>query len=154
MSSLSCIYYCGYEYTSIILTTISYSSASYHTTLSHIPTRILVSQVQWRATGDCRHPCPASVEESAASLSCGVLTYRKNAALCHRPRSWIVESSTPARVAVVAAPILKLWPAYWCWGKPRVSRILRNLVITAVFRMGSFPTSRKNAPGCAPRLAT
>ena len=35
------------------------------------------------------------------------------AELCHRPRSWMVESLTPARAADVAAPNRKLWPAYW-----------------------------------------
>ena len=44
--------------------------------------------------------------------------YWRKAALYHLPRVWIVESSIPAAAAVVATPILKLWPAYWCWGRP------------------------------------
>ena len=38
---------------------------------------------------------------------------RKFAELCHLPKIWMVESSTPARAADVAAPMRKLWPAYW-----------------------------------------
>ena len=41
-------------------------------------------------------PCHASMVESAASLSCRVLTHRRNVALCQYPSSLIVESSTPA----------------------------------------------------------
>ena len=37
--------------------------------------------------------------------------YSKKAALCHRLRTWMVESSIPARAAEIAALILKQWPA-------------------------------------------
>ncbi len=55
---------------------------------------------------------------TAASCTLGILMYWRKTALCHRPRSWIVESST---LAEVAAPIRKLCPAYWCWGRPIIS---------------------------------
>ena len=55
-------------------------------------------------------PCPASVVERAMRLSFSILMYSKNAELCQRPSIWMAESSSPARAAVVAAPILKLCP--------------------------------------------
>ena len=60
--------------------------------------------------GSCA-PKDANTEESEASCSLGMCTYCKKAARCQRPRAWIMESSTPARAAEVAAPIRKLWPA-------------------------------------------
>ena len=69
--------------------------------------------------------CPASVAESAASCSFGIRTYRKNAELCHCPNVCSTESSTPAMAAVVAAPILKLWPQYWSWATPMLVRLAR-----------------------------
>ena len=62
--------------------------------------------------------CLAKTDENVASFSFGVRMYNRKAELCHLPNAWIVESSMPASAAVVAAPILKLWPAYWCCGKP------------------------------------
>ena len=37
--------------------------------------------------------------------------YDWKAKLDHLPRAWIMESLIPTADAVVAAPILKLWPA-------------------------------------------
>ena len=37
--------------------------------------------------------------------------YSKKVALCHRLRTWMVESSIPARAAEIAALILKQWPS-------------------------------------------
>ena len=51
----------------------------------------------------------ANRRETDASL--GIQMYCKKAALCHRPRAWMVESSTPANAADVAAPMRKLCPA-------------------------------------------
>ena len=56
------------------------------------------------------------MEESVASVSCGVLTYCRNATHCQCQSSLIVEFSTPARVVEVASSMLKLWPVYWCLG--------------------------------------
>ena len=66
-----------------------------------------------RLPTDCGSCVPedANTEESEASCSLGMRIYCKKAALCQRPRAWIMESSTPARAADVAAPIRKLWPA-------------------------------------------
>ena len=50
----------------------------------------------------------ARVAEIEARRSFGVLIYWRKAALLHLPRVWMVESSTPAAIAAVAAPILKL----------------------------------------------
>lgn len=53
----------------------------------------------------------ASRVDMEASCSRGVRMYCRKAALCHRLRAWMVESSTPAKAADVAAPMQKLWPA-------------------------------------------
>ena len=63
-----------------------------------------------------------SVAETAVKCSWGVLMYHRNAEVCQRPRSWMVKSSTPARAADVAAPILKLWPAYLWSGRPKATK--------------------------------
>ena len=63
-----------------------------------------------RLPTDCGSCVPedANTEESEASCSLGMRIYCKKAALCQRPRAWIVESPIPARAAEVAAPIQKL----------------------------------------------
>ena len=61
-----------------------------------------------RLPADCES---CVLEDAEAGCSLGMLIYCKKAALCQRPRAWIVESSTLARAADVAAPIRKLWPA-------------------------------------------
>ena len=67
----------------------------------------------------------AKTLESATNCSSGVHMCCKNAALCHLPKVWIMESSTPAVAMVVAAPIRKLWPAQSNCGRPRSCRIER-----------------------------
>ena len=54
---------------------------------------------------------PTNFFDIAASRPFGVCMYCRNAALCHLPSVWIVESAIPTIAAVVAAPIRKLWPA-------------------------------------------
>jgi len=49
-----------------------------------------------------------------------VLVYLRKAALCHLPKIWIRVSSNPASAAEVAAPILKLWRAYWVDGEVEI----------------------------------
>ena len=95
----------------------------------------------------------AKADDNIASCSGGVLRYRRKAELCHRPNSWIVESSTPANAAVVAAPIRKLCPAYWPWGTPRVTNILRISPTNVFFRRGFPAASMNRGPGRSPRLA-
>ena len=96
-------------------------------------------------------PWVANVRERAASRSCGVLMYLRNAALCHLPRSWIVESSTPANAADVAAPILKLWPAYWSAGNPFATNTFRTSA-TNTCLANAWPSGVvKNGPGADPR---
>ena len=55
---------------------------------------------------------PTSVSATAQILSLGVRIYSVYAEFSHRPMVLINESWTPLFAAVVAAPILKLWPAY------------------------------------------
>lgn len=50
--------------------------------------------------------------EMPASWLHGIFTYWRWAKLSHLPSILITESSTPLVAAVVAAPILKLWPQY------------------------------------------
>ena len=54
---------------------------------------------------------PASLADTAARRSRGILMYTKYVLLFHLPSIWIMESSTPSAAVGVAAPILKLWPA-------------------------------------------
>ena len=91
----------------------------------------------------------AMAGDSAANRSGGVSMYRKKAALCHRPRSWIAESSTPAKAADVAAPIRKLCPAYWSAGNPSVIRIFRSSDTKVAFDIGFPSDPLKKGPGCA-----
>ena len=101
-----------------------------------------------------RGSCPpedANTEESEASCSLGMCMYCRKAALCQQPRAWIVESSTPARAAEVAAPIRKLWPAYWCCGRPAMLRMLRISDTNWLFIKALFSESTKNGPGLSPR---
>ncbi len=94
-----------------------------------------------------------SVRAIAAKCSGGVLMYCRKAALCHLPSVLIMESSIPFFAAVVAAPIRKLWPAYWSWGRPSPLRIARIWVVNHGLVM-VFPfLSRNNGPGAERRLA-
>ena len=52
----------------------------------------------------------AKVPVNWANCSRGVQAYRKNAELLQQSIIWITESSILTFAAVVAAPILKLWP--------------------------------------------
>jgi len=56
---------------------------------------------------------PTRVAATAQILSLGVRIYNVYAELSHRPMVLINESWIPLLAAVVAAPILKLWPANW-----------------------------------------
>ena len=70
--------------------------------------------------------CLEREAERVASLSLGVRTYRRKAVLCERPGTWMAESSIPAKAAVVAAPILKLWPAKSDWLRLHLAKISRT----------------------------
>ena len=52
----------------------------------------------------------ARVAEMAVMRCHGVRMYSRYADDFHQPIVWIIDSLTPALAAVVAAPILKLWP--------------------------------------------
>ena len=55
--------------------------------------------------------CWPRILEMAARLCLGIFRYLWYANDSHRPRIFIVESSTLLATAVVAAPMRKLWPA-------------------------------------------
>ena len=95
----------------------------------------------------------ASTAETPASRSLGSLMYWRNAALCQQPSVWIVESSTPAMAAVVAAPIRKLCPAYCCRGRPTAVRISRSCSMNHAFRAGCVAARLKNTPAAGPLTA-
>lgn len=76
--------------------------------------------------------------------------YWMKAVLCHRPRVWIVESSIPAAAAVVAAPILKLWPASWCCSRLVAVRISRIWDTKCGLVIALFAESTKNVLGRSP----
>ena len=73
--------------------------------------------------------------------------YCRKAALCHRHRAWMVESSTPARAADVAAPIRKLCPVYSFWEKLREERMSRTCFTSQALVTGACLASIKNGPG-------
>ena len=66
------------------------------------------------------------VFESWASSSLGIRTYLRYVELCHLPRVWMVESCMPLDLAVVAAPMQKLWPANLELSTPASLRFFRN----------------------------
>ena len=90
---------------------------------------------------------------AAASSSLGVRMYRRYAALFHRPRVIISESSSPAWTAAVAAPIRKLWPAKWSGGRPKSSmaRLVRSTNFD--FVSGAPSGNTKKGPAAPPLLA-
>ena len=57
----------------------------------------------------------------------------------------------PTSAAVVAAPILKLWPAYCCCGRPTAPRMVLSCVTNQDFVTGTVEFSLKKGPGWAPR---
>ena len=71
--------------------------------------RNLASHEGWAGKGKLVR---AMTDDREASCSLGILMYWRKAALCHLPNACMVESSIPARAAVVAAPMRKLCPAY------------------------------------------
>ena len=54
---------------------------------------------------------------SDASFCLGVRIYVRSAMLVQQPRALMVEASTPACVATVAVPIIKVCPAYKDWSR-------------------------------------
>ena len=47
----------------------------------------------------------------------------------HRPNIFMCTSEMPASFAVMTAPILKLWAAYWLSSKPACRRVVRSKVV-------------------------
>ena len=78
--------------------------------------------------------------------SWGIRMYCRKAELCHLPRVWIVESSTPARAADVAAPIRKLCPASSPCGRPRPARMVRTCCTSHDFVTAPPCELMKNGP--------
>ena len=71
---------------------------------------------------------PINTEGECCECRLKVRIYVKKAVLDQRPKALIVESSTPACAAAVAAPIMKLCPVYRDWSRP----IWANIFWTAV----------------------
>ena len=95
----------------------------------------------------------ASLPVTAASLSRGTLTYRRYAALSHLPSVLISESSTPAIAAVVAAPILKLWPAYFPASIPALPSAALKHRTSFSLDKGAHEAKVKNGPFSLPCTA-
>ena len=88
-----------------------------------------------------------------ASSSRDSFTYSWYAALSHRPNVFIVESSIPAAAAVDAAPMRKLWPAYFAWLNPAIERALRNSCTKMSLVRNAPCAMMKSGPGALPRMA-
>ena len=82
----------------------------------------------------------------------GVRMYWRNAALCQRPSVWIVESWIPTVATVVAAPIRKLWPAYWSCCKPSEFSMSRICVTNLCFDKALRDEFVINGPKESPHL--
>ena len=80
--------------------------------------------------------------------------YVRKAALFHRPRIRIVESSIPALAAAVAAPIRKLCPAKLLYGRPTAIRASLTLATNLGFVKGDWLANLKNVPLLEPRTTT
>ena len=86
-----------------------------------------------------------------ASCSRGVRMYNRNALLFHLPRVRIVESSSPALAAAVAAPMRKLWPAKWLYGSPASQSIALICSVNLALVRGVLSANWKNGPSPVPR---
>ena len=64
-----------------------------------------------------------------------------------RPKALMVESSIPACAAAVAAPILKLCPAYRNWSRPIWANTFRTAVTNQLFVKGLPSWNWKKGPG-------
>ena len=113
----------------------------------------LVHVSQLLGAADEEPPAWDRTVDNAARCSLGVRIYCRKAALCQQPSVWIVESSTPAAAAVVAAPIRKLWPAYWSYCKLREFRMLRMCLVNDCFVTALCEQSTKNGPGLSPQIS-
>ena len=106
----------------------------------------------WANVCEDNYECD-SVRESWANCSRGVLIYDRKAVLFHRLSVQIVESSSPAFAAVVAAPIQKLCPAKWWSGTPATMRASLTLAIKYGWVNGSPLVWIKKGPLEAPLCA-
>ena len=86
-----------------------------------------------------------------ASCSRGVQMYKRNALLFHLPRVCIVDSSSPALAAAVAAPMWKLWPAKWLYGSPASWSIALICSVNLALVRGVLSVNWKNGPSPVPR---
>ncbi len=90
--------------------------------------------------------------EAPAKRALGVLMYLRNAALYHLPKVWINESSIPASAAEVAAPILKLCPAYWSDGRPMPCRVTLSCWVNHTLITVRPSCSLKKGPWAGPLI--
>ena len=86
------------------------------------------------------------------NVSCGVWIYSMYTVLSQRPNVFIRKSWIPFSAAVVAAPIRKLWPAYWVQVKPIADSAVRS-ACTKRFLVRAFPSLYlKKGPGWELRM--
>ena len=88
--------------------------------------------------------------DRAAKFSGGMRMYVRYAELLQRPSVCIMESSIPWEAAVVAAPLLKLWPEYKCACIPALVSALRNPLTNLALVNGVPSWNWKNGPGLLP----
>ncbi len=93
-----------------VSTTCDQHATTYHNVYMYT-SNIIQSRSSYIQSVDLAYQIAAMQAVSGASCSLGIRIYSRNAALDHRPKAWMTESSSPAWAAAVAAPILKLWPA-------------------------------------------
>ncbi len=91
--------------------------------------------------------------EKLAKRSRGVLIYSRKAELFQRPIILMVESSIPALAAAVAAPILKLWPAKFSYGRPTACSAALISWVKLAFVSGLLSLNLKNGPAWSPLMA-
>ena len=83
----------------------------------------------------------------------GILMYLKYVSFFHLPRILIMESCLPRSAAVVAAPIRKLWPAYFVGSIPGDHKAFLMWEIYLCFVKGVLSLNWNIGPGEFPRIA-
>ena len=105
---------------------------------------------QFCLVGGCWLPGPAMSLATAASSLVPGLIYCWYVILDHRPSILMTVSGTPAWLADVAAPILKLWPLKCCPMAPDVCKACCTPCTNCLLRIGSPSCFVNNAPGLSP----
>ena len=94
-----------------------------------------------------------SIPDAFVRKSLGGCIYERYAVLLHPPIFCITESSIPCCAAVVATPILKLWPACLEASMPICVNASLNIRIKRVFVRGIPFSSWNSGPGVVPLMA-